>query len=207
MSYAFGKQYYVCVTCMLWCSNSESVPLLVSNINDIILIHTQYVLVRTGLYSYSFRVLFCTWYAPVRTVSESVHTKYPDPVMRLTIPDETTQFHRDHQRTKPTRSWSTMDLTNAPWLAEIASYLRNSPAYASISVVDGMFSSVSNRFWFKFCSAHSKILRFHPPGRHHDALLVCLQVASESACQWAHWAPATAPMNEQQLPVGWSSCC
>ncbi len=104
MSYAFGKQYYVCMTCMLWCSNTESVPLLVSNIHDIILVHTQYVLVRTGLYSYSFRVPVCTWYAPVRTVSESVHTKYPDPVMRLTIPDETTQFHRNRQRTKPTRS-------------------------------------------------------------------------------------------------------
>jgi len=33
-------------------------------------------------------------------------------------------------------------------LAEIASYPGNPPAYASINAFDGMFSSVSNRFWF-----------------------------------------------------------
>jgi hypothetical protein len=90
MSYSCGKQKlqnYVCVTCMLWCSNTESVPLLVSNIHDIILVHTQYVLVCTGLYSYSFPVPVCTRYVPVRTGSEPVHTKYPVLVMRLTIPD------------------------------------------------------------------------------------------------------------------------
>ncbi len=89
MSYAYGKQYYVWVTCMWWCSNtaSESVPLLVSNIHDIILVRTQYVLVCIGLYSYSFPVLVCTRYVLVRTGSEPVHTKYPVPVMRLTIPD------------------------------------------------------------------------------------------------------------------------
>jgi hypothetical protein len=36
MLYACGKRYYVCVTCMLWCSNTESVPLLVFNIHDIV---------------------------------------------------------------------------------------------------------------------------------------------------------------------------
>ncbi len=30
----------VCMTCMLWCSNTKSVPLLVSNIHDIILVRT-----------------------------------------------------------------------------------------------------------------------------------------------------------------------
>jgi hypothetical protein len=90
MSYAYGKQYYVCVTCMRWCSNTESVPLLVSNIHDIILVRTKYVLVCTGLYSYSFPVPVCTRYVLVRTGSEPVHTKYPVPVMRLTIPDART---------------------------------------------------------------------------------------------------------------------
>jgi hypothetical protein len=60
------------------------VPLLVSNIHDIILVHTQYVLVCTGLYFSSFPVPVCTRYVPVRTGSEPVH---PVPVMRLTIPD------------------------------------------------------------------------------------------------------------------------
>jgi hypothetical protein len=92
MSYACGKRYYVCVTvtCMLWCSDTESVPLrlLVSNIHDIIFVRSQYVLVCTGLYSYSIPVPVCTRYVPVRTGSEPVRTKYPVPVMRLTIPDE-----------------------------------------------------------------------------------------------------------------------
>ena len=52
-----------------------------------ILTITQYVLVCTGLYYYTFPVLVCTRYIPVRTGSEQVHTKYPVPVMRLTIPD------------------------------------------------------------------------------------------------------------------------
>ncbi len=63
------------------------VPLFVSNIHDIILVCNQYVLVCTGLYSYSFPVPVCTRYVQVRTGSEQVHTKYPVPVMRLTIPD------------------------------------------------------------------------------------------------------------------------
>jgi hypothetical protein len=89
MLYACGKQCYVCLTCMLWCYNTELVPLLLSNIHDIILVHTQYVLVCTGLYYYTFPVPVCTQYVPVRTASEPVHTKYSDPVpiMRLTIPD------------------------------------------------------------------------------------------------------------------------
>jgi hypothetical protein len=57
MLYACGKKYSVCLTCMLWCSNTESVLLLVSNIHDIILVHTQYVLVCTGLYYYAFLYL------------------------------------------------------------------------------------------------------------------------------------------------------
>ncbi len=47
---------------------------------------TQYVLVCTGLYYYTFPVLVCTQYVLVRTGSEPVHTKYPVPVMHLTIP-------------------------------------------------------------------------------------------------------------------------
>ena len=87
MWYACGKQYSACVTCMLWCSNTEKVPLLVSIIHDIILVRTQYVLVCTGLYYYTFPVPVCTKYVPVRTDSEPVRTKYPIPVMRFTIPD------------------------------------------------------------------------------------------------------------------------
>jgi hypothetical protein len=90
MWYACGKQNSACVTCMLWCSNTEKVPLsLVSIIHDIILVCTQYVLVCTGLYYYAFPVPVCTKYVPVRTDSEPVRTKleYPIPVMRFTIPD------------------------------------------------------------------------------------------------------------------------
>ena len=74
---------------MWWCSNTESVPLLVSNTHDIILVRTEYVLVCTSLYDYTFPVLVCTWYVLVRTVSLSVRTKYPGPdlVRPVTIPD------------------------------------------------------------------------------------------------------------------------
>ncbi len=58
-----------------------------SIIHDIILVRTQYVLVCTGLYYYTFPVPVCTEYEPVRTDSEPVRTKYPIPVMRFTIPD------------------------------------------------------------------------------------------------------------------------
>ncbi len=66
--------------------------LLVSNIDDIILVRTQYVLVCTSLYYYTFSVLVCTWYVLVRTGSDPERTKYPIPVM-LTIPDELTNIH------------------------------------------------------------------------------------------------------------------
>jgi hypothetical protein len=90
MSYACGKRYCVCVTCMLWCSDTESVPLLVSSIHDIILVHTvtpsHFELVCNTLYCYSYPVPVCTRYVPVRTGLELVRTKYPVPVlMRLTI--------------------------------------------------------------------------------------------------------------------------
>ncbi len=89
MWHACGKQYSACVTCMLWWSKTESVPLLVSNIDDIFLVHSQYVLLCTCLYYYTFYVPVCTRYVLVRTGSKPVHTKYPIPVMRFTIPDET----------------------------------------------------------------------------------------------------------------------
>ena len=74
---------------MWWCSNTESVPLLVSNTvtHDIILVRTEYVLVCTSLYDYTFPVPVCTRYVLVRTVILSVRTKYPDPVPLFTIPD------------------------------------------------------------------------------------------------------------------------
>ncbi len=72
----------------MWlCSNTESVPLLVSNTHDIILVRTKYVLVCTSLYDYTFPVPVCTRYVPVHTVILSVSTKYPDPVPLVTIPD------------------------------------------------------------------------------------------------------------------------
>ena len=70
MSNACGKQYCVCVAlaCMLWCSNTKSVPLNVSNIHDTILVRTQYyVPVCTCLYYYTFQVP-----VPVRTGTYSV---------------------------------------------------------------------------------------------------------------------------------------
>ena len=73
---------------MSWCSNTESVPLLVSNTHDIILVRTKYVPVCTSLYDQTFPVPVCTRYVLVRTVSLSVRTKYPDRVRPVTIPDE-----------------------------------------------------------------------------------------------------------------------
>ncbi len=95
---------------MQWCSNTESVPLLVSNIHDIILVHTQYILVCTCLYYDPFPVPVCTWYVLVHTASEQVHTKYPIPVMLFTIkvmiPDEWLS-ERDHaqKRRLGERAW------------------------------------------------------------------------------------------------------
>jgi hypothetical protein len=87
MSFTCGKQYYLCVACMRWCSITKSVPLLVSNIHDFILVRTQYVLVCTCLYYYTFPVPVCTGYLLVLTASKQVRTKYPIPVMQFTIPD------------------------------------------------------------------------------------------------------------------------
>jgi hypothetical protein len=70
-------------------------PLMVSNIHDIILVHTQYVLVCTGMYYYAFPIPVCTRYVPVRTSSEPVLTKYPIPVMLFTIPDGTNNYFGD----------------------------------------------------------------------------------------------------------------
>ena len=67
MWYACGKQYSACVTCMRWCSNTESVPLLVSNIHDIILVHTYYYAVRTGMYWSILFYISCTCLYRVRT--------------------------------------------------------------------------------------------------------------------------------------------
>ena len=57
------------------------------NIHYIILVHTQYILVCTSLYHYSFPVQLCTEYVLVRTGYELVRTKNPIPVMWFTIPD------------------------------------------------------------------------------------------------------------------------
>jgi hypothetical protein len=69
MSYDCGKRYCVSVTWMRWCSNTKSVPILVSNLHDIILVHTQYVLICTcpSLYHYTRYVLVRTMYVLVRT--------------------------------------------------------------------------------------------------------------------------------------------
>ncbi len=73
VSYAWGKQYYVCVTCMLWCSDTELCPYwcptymtlfwyilstnwyvpVCTNIDFLyrsVLSTYQYILVRTGTY-------------------------------------------------------------------------------------------------------------------------------------------------------------
>ena len=47
MTYDCRKRYSVCVPCILWCYNTKSVPLYVSNIHDFDMVHTgtdQYVL-------------------------------------------------------------------------------------------------------------------------------------------------------------------
>ncbi len=66
-------------------------------------------------------------------------------------------------------------------LAEIASYLGITPTYESIMVFDGMFLSVSNRFWF--CSIQEIVIS-RPPGPRAFSLA--------SAC--TSWAPAAVPM-------------
>ena len=75
MSYACGKQYCMCMACMLWCSNTKSVPLKVSNIDDTILVRTQYVPVCTGLYYYTFSVQVRTQYV-LRTYRYILNTLF-----------------------------------------------------------------------------------------------------------------------------------
>jgi hypothetical protein len=58
-----------------------------TNTHGIILVRTEYVLVCTSLYDYTFPAPFCTRYVLERTVSLSVRTKYPDLVRPVTIPD------------------------------------------------------------------------------------------------------------------------
>ena len=84
---------------------------------------------------------------------------------------ETTQFHR--QRTKPTR-YSTIDLT-------MIYYDAPTRRDCFLVVFDGMFLSVSNRFWF--CSTQEIVIS-RPPGPRAFGLA--------SAC--TSWAPAAVPM-------------
>ena len=72
-------------------------------------------------------------------------------------------------------------------LAEIASYLANSPTYASIMVSDGMFSSDSCRFWL--CS-EPKMVISRPP----DTRPACFRASFGLAPACTYWAPAAAPM-------------
>ena len=76
-------------------------------------------------------------------------------------------------------------------LAEIVSYPGNPPTYASIMVFDGMFLSVSNRFWF--CSAQEMVTVIsRPPGPRAFGLA--------SAC--TSWAPAALPIPWAATAVG-----
>ena len=75
MWYACEKRYCVCMACMLWCSNTKSVPLRVSNIHDTILVRTKYVLVCTGLYYHTFSVPVCIWYV-LRTYRYVLNTLF-----------------------------------------------------------------------------------------------------------------------------------
>ena len=47
-----GKWYYVCMTCMLWCSKAESVPQSMATLHDIFSVHTWYVPVHTCMYHF-----------------------------------------------------------------------------------------------------------------------------------------------------------
>ena len=86
---ASGKRYCVCVACMLWCSNTKSVPLMVSNIHDIILVRTQYVQVCTGLYYFTFPVQVRTWYV-LRTYRYVLNTLFLYHGSRFQMSAETT---------------------------------------------------------------------------------------------------------------------
>jgi hypothetical protein len=74
-------------------------------------------------------------------------------------------------------------------LAKIASSPGNPPTYASINVFNGLFSSVSKRFWL--CSAQKMVIS-RPPGPRAFGLA--------SACMY--WAPAAAPMLSTVAAVG-----
>jgi hypothetical protein len=74
-------------------------------------------------------------------------------------------------------------------LAKIASSPGNPATYASINVFDGLFSSVSIRFWL--CSSQKMVIS-RPPGPRAFGLA--------SAC--IYWAPAAAPMLSTVTAVG-----
>jgi hypothetical protein len=79
---------------MLWCSNTTSVPLLVSNMHDISLVQTQYLLVCTSLYYYAIPVpIHMKYMIPLHTRTEQVHTKYPVPVTWFTIPADNIGYY------------------------------------------------------------------------------------------------------------------
>ncbi len=83
VSYDCGKRYCMCMTCILWCFNTKSVPKSVTNIHDFILVNTWYILVCTCQYHYTWYIPVCTgmyWYI-------QVHTKYTVLVLLVTIPD------------------------------------------------------------------------------------------------------------------------
>ncbi len=83
MFYAGGKRYYACVTCMLWCSDTELCPYCCPTYKTLFwYIHStyQYVPVCTDI-DFLYRSVLSTYqYVLVRT-------KYPVPVMHVTIPD------------------------------------------------------------------------------------------------------------------------
>ena len=64
-----------------------TLPFMVLDLITPEVIISEYVLVCTRMYYFTFPVPVCTKYVPVRTSSEPVRTKYPIPVMWFTIPD------------------------------------------------------------------------------------------------------------------------
>ncbi len=83
ISYACGKRYYMCLTCMLWCSNTESVPCWCPTYMALfwyILSTYRYVPVCTDIHFLYRSVLG-------RYSCVLVRTEYPVPVMHVTIPD------------------------------------------------------------------------------------------------------------------------
>jgi hypothetical protein len=84
MLYACGKRYYVCVTCMLWYSDTELCSYWCSTYMTLFGTYS----VCTSMYRSVLILISCSEYVLIRTASESVRTKYPVPVMHVTIPDE-----------------------------------------------------------------------------------------------------------------------